>query len=165
MAITDTDLFFLQRCQELRPQSHDPQRQVAAIIVNQGGQVLGSGTNSAPKALRMSQLDSFRAIEDDLNAKYFLLEHAERNAIFAALSSQAHLGQATMYVTNFPCADCARAIAAVGISRLVAPAPGIQGDRDEKWMEHYRFAQKILDSADVRVDYFSESLTDFSFAG
>ncbi|WP_209599397.1 deaminase [Ruegeria sp. HKCCSP351] len=157
MTITDTDLIFLQQCQELRAQSHDPHRQVAALIVNNDGQVIGAGTNATPKAMGMSKEDSIKAIDEDFNSKYFLLEHAERNAIFSALRNKADPSQATMYVTNFPCADCARAIASSGISRLVAAEPGVEGKRDEKWMEHYHFARRIFELANVSVETYSRA--------
>jgi dCMP deaminase len=84
--------------------------------------------------------------------KYFVLEHAERNAIYAAYAEGKSLAGATMYGTLFPCADCARAIVAARLSRLVIFGLGENPDRDEKWLEHYRYAEEILVRAGVTVE-------------
>jgi deoxycytidylate deaminase len=59
---------------------------------------------------------------------------------------------ATMYGTLFPCADCARAIVAAGLSRLVVLGLDKDPMRDAKWLEHYRYAERILAMAGVAVE-------------
>jgi dCMP deaminase len=152
MAISESDRRFLLRCEEVKEESHDPHRRVGVLIVDADGQVITTGTNAPPPQLGFSILDSHKAIESDPEWKYFVLEHAERNAINAARDQRLALAGATMYGSLFPCADCARAIVAAGISRLVVPK--LDGDpaRDSKWLDHYRYAHMILDLAGVRVD-------------
>jgi dCMP deaminase len=151
MAISNTDRQFLQRCETIKEDSHDPHRQVGALIADEHGQVVAVGTNAPPIQLRLSRPDSYASIEADPKWKYFMLEHAERNAINAARKDGKHLAGTTMYGTLFPCADCARAIVAAGVSRLVVPTPG-NIDRDAKWLDHYRYARQILELGGVRVD-------------
>lgn len=122
------------------------------MIVDGDGQAISTGTNAPPLRLGLSVSDSHRAIESDPEWKYFMLEHAERNAINAARDQQLRLAGSTMYGSLFPCADCARAIVAAGISRLVVPGLSSDPARDSKWLDHYRYAQKIFDLAGVRVD-------------
>jgi dCMP deaminase len=151
MAISDADRQFLLRCEEVKEESHDPHRKVGALIVDESDRLIAVGTNAPPVQLGLSRSDSHAAIASDTEWKYFVLEHAERNAIGAAQDAGKSLKGATMYATLFPCADCARAIAASGITRLVVPGPG-NSDRDRKWLDHYRYAHRILELARVRVD-------------
>jgi dCMP deaminase len=136
-------------------QSHDPHRPVAAIIADASGRPVADGANTPPAAFHYSPADTRAAIAADPTWKYFMMEHAERNAILHATASHIPLIGATMYGSLFPCADCARAIAASGIKRLVVPAPGLHPARDEKWMDHYRYAQQILQLSGVTVDFFA----------
>lgn len=53
--------------------------------------------------------------------KYPFMNHAEDNAMFFA--DQAKLMGATLYVTGFPCEECAKRIARNGIARVVVEEP------------------------------------------
>jgi dCMP deaminase len=152
MAISAQDRRFLLLCYEALRDSHDPDRKVGAVVVNADGQILGVGTNAPPASLGLTAAQSLEAIRHDPKWKYFMLEHAERNAIFAALVQAKSLIGATMYGTLFPCADCARAIVASGLSRLVVLGLGLNPDRDEKWLDHYRYAERIFTLAGVTID-------------
>lgn len=147
------DSEYLRQCIKLHECSHDPHRQVGAVIVDPDGRILSEGTNAPPTRLGLSQADSFRAIEGDSQWKYFMLEHAERNAINSAVAKGTALTGTTMYASLYPCADCARAIAVAGICRLVVPKAGGNVQRDEKWQTHYNYANKIFGLAGIRVDF------------
>lgn len=151
-----SDSTFMKRSQQLHCKSHDPHRQVGALIVGRDGLVLAEGTNAPPVALGLSKSESLAAINDDSSWKYFVLEHAERNAIFAALTAGKDLRGATMYGTLYPCADCARAIVAAGIARVVVPAPSKDFERNAKWLQHYHFAHRIFELGGVEVELISE---------
>jgi dCMP deaminase len=148
-----SDIEYMKRSLWLRRNSHDPHRQVAAIIVGRNGNVLSERANEPPDALDLSRSESLAAIEDDPTWKYFILEHAERNAIYTAHAAGHVLRGTTMYATLYPCADCARAIVAAGISRLVILEPAQNPERDEKWLTHYRFAKKIFELGGVAVEF------------
>jgi dCMP deaminase len=152
MAISIQDRRFLLLCHEVRENSYDPDRKVGAIIANNADQVLATGTNAPPSALKLTIAKSHESIREDRSWKYFMLEHAERNAIFAAYAQGKSMVGATMYSTLFPCADCARAIVASGFSRLVVLGMARDPVRDEKWLEHYRHADRMLAMAGVAVD-------------
>lgn len=155
MADYKSDSTYMQRALALHHKSHDPHRQVGALIVGRHGDVLSEGANAPLDAFRLSRSESLAAIEADPNWKYFVLEHAERNAIYTAFVDGKDLRGATMYGTLFPCADCARAIVAAGISRFVVPEPPGDSDRNEKWLAHYHFAHQIFELGDVKVDFLS----------
>jgi dCMP deaminase len=152
MAISKRDARFLQMCFEVRENSHDPDRKVGAVVVGSADQVVAVGTNAPPTALQLTLTESHDAVRQDLTWKYFMLEHAERNAIFTAYAQGKLLKGATMYSTLFPCADCARAIVAAGLSRLVVLGLAKDPIRDEKWLEHYHYADRMLTMAGIAVD-------------
>lgn len=152
MAISRQDCRFLNLCKKVREDSHDPDRKVGVLIADQAGHILAIGTNAPPVSLGLTAAQSAKSIQTDPSWKYFMLEHAERNAIFAAYAQGRSLAGATMYGTLFPCADCARAISATGILRLVVLGGGRDPVRDTKWLEHYRFAERVLALAGVTVD-------------
>lgn len=153
MPLSAVDRRMIAQAHEVRKRSHDPHRQVGVVITVEG-EVVSSGANEAPPSLGLNPEDSHRSIIADPDWKYYVLEHAERNAIFDAWMAGRSLGGATMYGTLFPCADCARAIAAASIGRLVVPRPGFTATRDQKWLQHYRYAEEILRLAGVTVDFF-----------
>ena len=62
---------------------------------------------------------------------------------------------ATMYTTLFPCADCARAIIAAGIKRLVAPYSTPSTKADAKWLQHFEHSQRMLYRARVELQTYS----------
>ena len=140
---------FMQMCEAAKEQSYDPYRQVGSVIVAIEGDVISTGTNRPPAALKLSREESDMAIKADPNWRYFVLEHAERNAIRAAGTRS--LAGATIYSSLFPCADCARAIAAAGIARVVT-VPVIGANDDKKWEEHFHYARIIFEKAGIEVD-------------
>lgn len=132
--------------------SYDPHRKVGAVVVDTSGSVIAEGANAPPTVFGLSREETEAAISQYPSWKYFMLEHAERNAIYAARDGGVSLVGATMYGTLFPCADCARAIVAAGIGRLVVSTADNDPRRDEKWRDHYNYARQIFDMAGVAVD-------------
>lgn len=96
--------------------SKDRSKGVGAIIVAQCGTIVSSGVNDFPQGVSSTQNDRHAR-----PAKYLWTEHAERNAIFGAARIGIPLAGTRMYTQRFPCAECARAIAQSGISRVVCP--------------------------------------------
>ena len=94
--------------------SKDPNTQVGACIVRDNI-VLSSGYNGFP---RNQQIDFplSRESENKLYTKYPYIVHAELNAI---LNARVPLDGATLYVTMFPCNECAKAIIQAGIKEVI----------------------------------------------
>jgi dCMP deaminase len=78
--------------------------------------------------------------------KYTFIEHAERNAIYKCARSGTPIEGATIYLTWFPCVECARAIVCAGIKKLV----GYEPDWEE---QRYGFieARTILQEGGVEI--------------
>ncbi len=95
--------------------SKDPNTQVGACIVNDKKRIVGIGYNGFPIGLD-DDLYPWENDGDFLNTKYPYVVHAEPNAI---LNSTVSLDNATLYVTLFPCHECAKLIIQSGIKEIV----------------------------------------------
>lgn len=106
-----------------------------------------TGYNGLPRGV--SDADEAR-FDRASGEKFFWGEHAERNAIYNAARIGVSLQGCTIYVTRFPCADCARAIIQCGIERVVSPPiPEADGALDYS----FQVSKKMLEEAGIGVTY------------
>lgn len=96
--------------------SKDPNTQVGACIVSPDHKILSMGYNGFPVGCSDDEFPWEREGEP-LENKYFYTTHSELNAILNYRGGS--LEGATMYVTLFPCNECAKAIIQSGIKRLI----------------------------------------------
>lgn len=96
--------------------SKDPSTQVGACVVNKDKRIIGIGYNGFPTGCSDEDFPWGKADEDKLNTKYPYVVHAEPNAILNCTSS---LKDSTLYVTLFPCNECAKLIIQSGIKKVV----------------------------------------------
>ncbi|WP_064615525.1 deoxycytidylate deaminase [Streptobacillus moniliformis] len=94
--------------------SKDPVTQVGACIVNDS-KIVGIGYNGFPIGSSDDEVP-WEKDGDFLNTKYAYVVHAELNAI---LNSNRDLKGSTIYVTHFPCNECAKSIIQTGISKVI----------------------------------------------
>ncbi len=95
--------------------SKDPSTQVGAAIVNDQHKVVSIGYNGFPNGCSDDEYPWER--EGAVNeTKYPFVVHAELNAI---LNSSRDLHGCSIYVSLFPCNECAKAIIQSGIRRIV----------------------------------------------
>ena len=94
--------------------SKDPNTQVGACIVSPEHKILSMGYNGFPLGCSDDEFTWEREGEDN---KYFYSTHSELNAILNYRGRS--LEGATIYVTLFPCNECAKAIIQSGIRTLV----------------------------------------------
>ena len=78
--------------------------------------------------------------------KYLWTEHAEKNCIFNAAREGKSLEGKTLYVTMFPCADCARGIIQSGISKVVTPKPNMSL---EVWEESFKVSMEMFKETNI----------------
>ena len=95
--------------------SKDPSTQVGACIVNELNHIVGVGYNGFPKGCDDSVFPWQREGEF-LETKYPYVVHAEQNAI---LNSSSSVRGARIYVSLFPCHECAKYIIQAGITELI----------------------------------------------
>ncbi len=129
--------------------SKDPNTQVGACIVSEDNKILSMGYNGFPKGCSDDEFPWEREGEP-LNSKYFYTTHSELNAILNYRGGS--LEGAKMYVTLFPCNECAKAIIQAGIRTIVYA-------NDKYANTHAVIASKrMMNAAGVR--YYEYNSTD-----
>lgn len=96
--------------------SKDPGTQVGACIVSPEHKILSIGYNGFPNGCSDDAF-SWDKYGEGLDSKYLYSTHSELNAILNYRGGS--LEGAKMYVTLFPCNECAKAIIQAGIRELV----------------------------------------------
>lgn len=97
--------------------SKDSSTQVGACIVNEEKKIVAVGYNGMPTGCNDDDMPWERTGSTSLDTKYPFVCHAELNAILNR--NTASLKNATLYVTLFPCNECAKAIIQSGVKRVV----------------------------------------------
>ena len=109
--------YFMAVAQLSARRSKDPNTQVGACIVNKNKRIIGIGYNGFPTGCSDDELPWSRE-GNLLDTKYPYVCHAEMNAITNA-ANKPDLDGATIYVSLFPCNECAKLIVQVGIKEVV----------------------------------------------
>ena len=102
--------------------SKDPVTKVGACIVSEDKRILSFGYNGFPNKCSdkdFNWLKENKIIGQEMFTKYFYVVHAELNAILNFKGSRSELEGSTIYVTLFPCNECAKAIIQSGIKHIV----------------------------------------------
>ncbi len=140
------DIKFIELSKHIAEWSKDTNRKNSAVIVDSDNIVISLGYNGFPRKCDDSVESRYEKPE-----KYLFTEHAERNAIYHAARIGVSLKECSMYVTMFPCSDCARGIIQSGITRLVSPTPNVDHN---KWGEHFKAALLMFEEANVELELF-----------
>lgn len=135
------DMYFMGVAELSAKRSKDPSTQVGACIVNTKNHIIGMGYNGLPAGLSDEEYP-WGNEGDFLNTKYPYVVHAEPNAI---LNSTQSLEESTMYVTLFPCHECAKLIIQSGIKSLVYT--------DNKYHEKdsFKASLRMLEDAGIKI--------------
>ena len=96
--------------------SKDPSTQVGACIVNSEKRILSMGYNGMPSCCS-DDVFPWDRDKQPLDSKYLYVCHAELNAILNCATGTVR--GCTVYVTLFPCNECAKAIIQSGIAEIV----------------------------------------------
>ena len=145
------DEFFMGVAILASERSKDPNTQVGACIVSADNRILSVGYNGTPNGYE-DRFFPWDREGDELNTKYMYVVHAERNAILNYRGNIKDFDGAKLYVTLFPCNECAKAIIQAGIRTIVydcdkyADTPSVIASK------------KMLDAAGVR--YYKYNRTD-----
>lgn len=109
------DQYFMGLAHLSAKRSKDPSTQVGATIVDSQKKIVGIGYNGFPSGVSDDEMPWSRDGEF-LETKYPYVVHAELNAI---LNATTKLHGCTIYVSLFPCHECAKAIIQSGIKEIV----------------------------------------------
>ena len=106
--------------------SKDPSSQVGACIVSNDNRILSIGYNGAPNGFDDEKFTWGREGEN-LNTKYPYVCHSELNAI---LNSKTNVDGCKLFVTLFPCNECAKVIIQSGIKEVVYLSDKYSGTKE-----------------------------------
>ena len=122
--------------------SKDPNTQVGACIVSPDNKILSMGYNGFPKGCSDDEFPWERENDNDRNlTKYPFVTHSELNAILNYRGGS--LEGTKLYVSLFPCNECAKAIIQAGIRTVVYDSDKYEGTPSN------RAAKRMFDAAGV----------------
>ena len=141
------DEYFMLQAMMASFKSKDPVTKVGAVFVDQHNHQVTMGYNGFVAGINESELpwgkDMSAGIE---HQKYAYVVHAEANAI---LHSPRSLANTRVYVTLFPCHECAKLIASCKVSEIIYLSDKHQG------LESNRIAKKIFRLAEITTRQLS----------
>ena len=110
--------------------SPDTSSRIGAVLADDDNRILTWGHNAPTTGIAHDDSRLFTR-----PSKYMFIEHAERNAIYAAAAAGVQVRGLTLVTPWSPCADCARAAVMSGVKKLVChaeapPLPGWDENRD-----------------------------------
>ena len=127
--------------------SKDPSTQVGACIVNDDKRIIAIGYNGFPRGCDDDKYPWGKGDTNYLNNKYPYVVHAEANAI---LNSTKDLKGSTLYVSLFPCNECAKLIIQSGIKKIIYIS-----DKDNGTDMNIA-SKRMLDSAGINYEQMKE---------
>ena len=134
--------------------SKDPNTKVGACIVDKEHKVVSIGYNGMPRGVDENKVSWNRG--EGLDSKYLYVCHAEFNAILNTRNGAALEG-CTLYVTLFPCNECAKAIIQTGIKEVVF------FDNKYKDTTGVQASLKMLELAGVKIRQFDARLPEITY--
>ncbi len=145
------DEYFMSIALLSAKRSKDPSTQVGACIVDDDNKVVSIGYNGMPRGIKDSDLTWEKG--EDLNNKYLYVCHAEFNAILNTRNGSALKG-CRVYVTLFPCNECAKAIVQTGIKEVIYLS------NKYKDSVSTRASKKILELGGVKITEYKGNCTE-----
>ena len=134
--------------------SKDPNTKVGACIVDDNHKVVSIGYNGMPCGCDESQLSWNKG--EGLDSKYLYVCHAEFNAILNTRNGSSLKG-CTLYVTLFPCNECAKACIQVGIKEIVYV------DNKYKDTTETQASLKMLSLAGIKLRHYEGKLPTITY--
>jgi dCMP deaminase len=152
---------FLEMADTVAKRSKDPSTKVGAVLVSPDRRQIAVGYNGFPSSVYdnsgvlkkeygwVSEPDRVLTvpIEDAVINKYDIIIHAEANAI-----ANCHVRPVnwTIYCTHVPCPECAKTIAANGISRVVCYDKKLNGSNIDEYTKNKIKTLTIFDIASIK---------------
>lgn len=134
--------------------SKDPNTQVGACIVSEDNKILSMGYNGFPMGCSDDEFPWRRetageAEDAEANTKYAYVTHGELNAILNYRGGS--LEGTKLYVSLFPCNECAKAIIQAGIRTVVYDSDKYLGTPSNK------ASKRMFDAAGVSCIPYSRT--------
>ncbi len=135
------DAYFMGIAILSKERSKDPNTQVGACIVNSQNRIVSLGYNGLPNGCPDEMCPWDKRVGSLEETKYAYVAHAELNAI---LNNKSDLEDCILYVTLFPCNECAKVIIQSGIKEVVYLEDKYVGTPENI------VSKKLLDAAGVK---------------
>ncbi len=129
--------------------SKDPNTQVGACIVSEDNKILSMGYNGMPIGCDDDEFPWNRESDDPYDNKYYYSTHSELNAILNYRGGS--LEGAKIYVTLFPCNECAKAIIQCGIKKVIFD------DNKYEDTSSVKASKRMFEASGVEVVQYSRS--------
>jgi dCMP deaminase len=130
------DWRFMEMAHLVATWSKDPDHKVGAVMTSVSNRILSTGYNGPPQGIEANPED-----------KLLKTAHAELNCIINCHNGMlAH----TIYVTRFPCSQCAALIIQTGIHRVVCP----KIEPKSSWANSMLVAESMFKSIDMKLTTF-----------
>ena len=129
--------------------SKDPNSQVGSCIVSDDNKILSMGYNGFPRGCSDDEFPWTREAEDPYDTKYIYVTHSELNAILNYRGGS--LDGAKLYVSLFPCNECAKAIIQAGIRTVIYDSDKYADTASVK------ASKRMFDAAGVRYYKYNRS--------
>lgn len=135
--------YFMTAAKLAALRSNDPSTKVGAVIVDSEHKMISMGYNGMPKGTEFTWEKN-----EGLNNKYLYVCHAEMNALFNTRNGSS-VKDATIYVTLFPCNECAKMMVQAGIKKVVYLS--------DKYHSQVTFmaSRKILEAAGIEIEEYN----------
>ena len=134
--------------------SKDPNTQVGACIVSADNKIVSMGYNGFPAGCSDDEFPWTREGEP-LETKYLYSTHSELNAILNYRGGS--LEGAKLYVSLFPCNECAKAIIQAGIKTVI-----YDSDKYEN-TDSVIASKRMMDAAGVRYYKYNRTNREITF--
>ncbi len=129
--------------------SKDPNSQVGSCIVSSDNKILSMGYNGFPRGCSDDEFPWTREAEDPYDTKYIYVTHSELNAILNYRGGS--LDGSKLYVSLFPCNECAKAIIQAGIRTVIYDSDKYADTSSVK------ASKRMFDAAGVRYYKYNRS--------
>ncbi len=146
--ILNWDEYFMGLAHLSAMRSKDPSTQVGAVIVDEFHKVVSIGYNGFPHGCHDEEYP-WQKVGTMQETKYAYVVHAELNAI---LNSPRSLQGCTLYVSLFPCNECAKAIIQSGIKCIV-----YESDKHAK-TDAVVISKRMLASAGIQTKLLKQTI-------
>ena len=147
------DEYFMAVARLAGLRSKDPNSQVGSCIVSTDNKILSMGYNGFPAGCSDDAFPWAREGQP-LDTKYLYVVHSELNAI---LNYRGSLEGAKLYVSLFPCNECAKAIIQSGIRTVVYD--------DDKYHDQATTiaSRRMFDAAGIRYYQYQKTGREIRF--
>ncbi len=142
------DEYFMGVAELSGHRSKDPSSQVGSCIVSMDNKILSMGYNGFPMGCDDDEFP-WRREGDMLDTKYAYVTHSELNAILNFRGGS--LEGSRLYVSLFPCNECAKAIIQSGIKEVIYVSDKY-GD-----LPSFIASKKMFDAAGVKYKKYTPS--------